>query len=403
MKSIILLLFKKSTIILCLSFLAFLLLFTNCSKNNNNYSSIATNTNNNLIQFVFTSDQHYGLFKINFQGATNVDAKLVNAALVAKMNTIPTLILPNDGGVQAGKSIGFIDAVISGGDIANREETGIQSATVSWGQFINDYINGMTLKDKKGIKTPMYVVPGNHDVSNTVGYYKSMAPPTDPYSMLSMFNLMNNPPVPKTISSYTYATDKVHSSKDINGVHFMFLNIWPDSMERLWMNSDLQNVSASTPILIFEHSIPDVEARFFTNPNGNHDINSTDKFENLVSETFKDGAKTINDLALIEQKAMVAFLQLHPNIKGMFHGHTNYNQFYNWTGPDNNISLPCFRADSPMKGALSVADETKLSFQLVTIDMATKMMTVRECLWNPNPANPSGPINWGSMINLALN
>ncbi len=392
--------FMKSKLLMLFPLFAMLFSFTNCSKSDPNNTT--TTNNSSLIQFVFTSDQHYGLVKTNFQGSINVDAKLVNAALVTKMNTLTALSLPNDGGIQAGKSIGFIDAVISGGDIANREESGIQSATVSWGQYMADYITGMSLKDKNNQKTPMYVVPGNHDASNSVGYYKVMAPPTDAFSMLSMYNMMTNPVVPKTITSYNYTTDKVHFSKDINGVHLMFLNIWPDSTERIWMNTDLQNISATTPVLIFEHSIPDVEARFFTNPNGSRDVNATDKFENLLPETFKDGAKSINDNALIEQRALVSYLQTHPNIKGIFHGHNNYNQYYNWTGPDNNISIPCFRADSPMKGTLSAADETKLSFQLVTIDMATKNMTVRECLWNPTPSNPSAAINWGSMINLSV-
>ena len=373
-----------------------------CSKKNNDTTVITPIVANNIVQFVFTSDQHYGLTKTAFQGATNVDARIVNAALVGKLNALSTSTFPNDGGVKAGGIIKYIDCVVSAGDIANREETGIQAAASSWSQFTNDYIMGITLKDSNNQKTPMYVVPGNHDVSNTVGYYKTMAPPTDATSVIGMYNLMTNPVVPKTAANYNYNTDKVHASKNIGGVHFMFLNVWPDSTERVWMANDLQSVSATTPVLLFAHSIPDVEARFFTNPNGAKDINSTDKFENLLSEIFKDGAKTINDNALIEQRAFANFVKLHPNIKAYFHGHSNYNQFYTWLGPDLNISLPCMRADSPMKGAVSATDETKLSFQVVAIDTLTKSMTVRECLWNATPSNPTAPSVWGSSVTISI-
>jgi len=386
------------------------LIFISCSKNKMNdlvTVVIPVNVvpvNNNLIQFVFTSDPHYGLTKATFQGANNVDASIVNAALVNKLNSLNSILLPNDGGVNAGQRIDFIDCVIIGGDIANREETSsnIQAAAISWNQFSKDYITNLSLTNRNKQKTDLYIVPGNHDVSNTVGYYANMAPPTDASSMIGMYNLMLNPNIPRTAASYNYVTDKVHYSKDIQGIHFMFINLWPDSSERVWMIKDLQNVSSTTPIFLFMHSIPNVEARFFTNPNQSQNINSTDKFENLLSEVFKDGAKTINDLATIEQRAFTDFLRLHPNIKAFFHGHNNYNQYYVWQGPDNNIALNCFRVDSPMKGTTSATDETKLSFQFVAVDTTSKTMTIRECLWNVAPANPLAPVTWGTTATVSL-
>jgi hypothetical protein len=359
-------------------------------------------TGNNIVQFVFTSDQHYGLTKTTFQGVTEVDAHIVNAALVAKLNTLANVTFPNDGGVKAGGLIKFIDCVVSTGDIANRAEKGVQAAAASWQQFYADYVTGITLKDSNNHKTPIYVVPGNHDVSNAIGYHKMMTPPTDPTSVIGMYNLMVSPTAPKTAATFNYATDKIHASKNIGGVHFIFLNLWPDSTERAWMENDLLTVSATTPVFLFAHSIPDVEARFFTNPNGAGDINSTDKFENLLSEVFKDGAKTISDKALIEQRAFANFVQLHPNIKAYFHGHNNYNQYYTWQGPDLNIALPCVRVDSPMKGAVSAKDETKLSFQVVAVDTLNKSITVRECLWNATPNNPTAPIVWGSNMTFSI-
>ena len=104
----------------------------------------------------------------------------------------------------------------------------------------------------------------------------------------------------------------------------------------------------------------------------------------------------------MEQKAFAVFIQQHQNIKAYFHGHTNYTEYYNWKGPDQNISLPCFRADSPMKGRYSAKDETKLAFELLTIDTVKKIMTVRECLWNADPTNTNTALAWGISINSTL-
>jgi hypothetical protein len=75
---------------------------------------------------------------------------------------------------------------------------------------------------------------------------------------------------------------------------------------------------------------------------------------------------------------------------------------YVWRGPGGDIALPVFRADSPMKGKLSAADETKLSFQFVAIDGEAKRMTVRELFWNATPGTPESPPEWGAMMTVAL-
>jgi hypothetical protein len=155
----------------------------------------------------------------------------------------------------------------------------------------------------------------------------------------------------------------VNYSRDIGGVHCEFINFWPDSANRVWMESDLADVPAATPVIIFTHSPPICESKNFTNPNGSHDINGTDKFQNLLVEQLKDGAKTINDSAKIEMQEFADFLKRHTNVKAYFHGHDNANQFYIWTGPNNDVQLHTYRVDSPMKGNVSKADETKLSFQ----------------------------------------
>lgn len=406
--------------------------------------SMPTDTVSPIIQFVYTSDAHYGITRHQFDSDSNVDARIVNARMIAKINSLPAMTLPMDQGVNAGLPVGAIDYFIQSGDIANREEIPIQSATVSWAQFRDGYIQGMTLKDKSGKPATLLIVPGNHDVSDAIGFYKKMQPPTDPASMIGIYNLMMHPAIPKTSTDFHYPADKINYSRDIGGIHFLFLTIWPDSANRRWMEMDLQKVNAGTPVIIVAHDPPEGDAAHFINPNGAHDINPKDRFENLLEEWSKDkqdkqaspadasvspnpatrpapkqasqvlntqpapvakdmpapDAKPQNDR--IEQLGFVAFLKAHPNIKAYFHGHNNWNQFYTYTGPDNDIALPVFRVDSPMKGKYSSKDETKLSFQLISIDTASKTMTVRECLWNATPAHPENAVSWGESITISL-
>jgi hypothetical protein len=88
--------------------------------------------------------------------------------------------------------------------------------------------------------------------------------------------------------------------------------------------------------------------------------------------------------------------------KRRFHGNSNWNEFYGWNGPSHSVTLHTFRVDSPMKGAVSADDESRLSFHVASIDTTTQMMTVRECLWNVNPAASSQPCTWGESVTVAL-
>jgi hypothetical protein len=321
------------------------------------------------IRFVFTSDAHYGLIRPAFRGHHNVPARDVNAALVSDINTLAGLVGP-------------MDFVVEGGDVANRAETasGIQPPSISWAQFTSDYLERLTLRTRSGVKTPVYVVPGNHDASNAVGFYRRMNPPIDTTAMVGIYNLMMSP-AKRTVATYDYAIDRVLTSRDVGGVHFVFLTIWPDSAGRAWLARDLDRVSASTPVVVFTHDQPDAQSKHFTNPNGTHDINDVDRFENLLSDTFADGTTTDAD-DVLEQAAWEDFVGRHPNITAYFHGNSNWNEFYDWTGPHHSIALHTFRVDSPMKGKYSEKDETKLSFHIVTIDTQRMTMTVRERLWN---------------------
>jgi hypothetical protein len=362
------------------------------------------------IQFIFTSDVHFGISRPVFRGNKNVDARVVNAALVAQINRLPETVFPNDGGQRSGERVGAFDFMAIGGDITNRAEItsgtdAIQSSAASWSQFRSGYIEGLRLHDRTGGRTPLYVVPGNHDVSNAIGYYKPMRPLTDKTSLTEIYNLMVRPAAPKGPAAFDYPRDKILVSHDISDVHFVFITLWPDSSVRRWMENDLKRVSPNTPVIIFTHDPPDSDPKQFINPNGKHDINAADQFENLLSDTFADstGGKTSAvPPPIIEQKAWEAFLRQHPNVTAYFHGHNNWNEFYDWTGPDHSVTLHTFRADSPMKGRFSGADETKLSFQIATINVAYRTMTVREVLWNANPRIPSSPISWGASKTVSL-
>jgi predicted MPP superfamily phosphohydrolase len=312
------------------------------------------------LRFVFTSDAHYGLRRAHFRGRTNVRAHDVNSALVADI-----------------KSLGDLDFVVEGGDVANRAEAQehVQPASVSWAEFTRDYI--------RQLKTPVYVVPGNHDASNAIGFYRALSPAVDPSAMVGIYNLMMAPQK-RTAATFTYTTDRVLTSRDVGGVHFVFMNIWPDSIGRAWLADNLRRVSTTTPVVIFTHDQPEAQNKHFTNPNGVHDINAVDGFENLLSDT--DSATRIAEWE--------SFLQAHPNITAYFHGNSNWNEFYDWTGPHHTVALHTFRVDSPMKGHESEQDETRLSFHVATIDTQAMTLTVRERLWNTG--------RWGDSVTVSL-
>src|SRR5258708_10867708 len=125
-----------------------------------------------VINMVFTSDAHYGISRAKFRSDTNVISHRVNAAMIGQINTIPYLMLPPDRGVNAGKVAGGVDYIVEGGDIANRMEIPIQTAADSWAQFETDYMHLLDLKDHNGHPAKLLVVPGNHDISNAIGYAK---------------------------------------------------------------------------------------------------------------------------------------------------------------------------------------------------------------------------------------
>jgi Calcineurin-like phosphoesterase/Bacterial Ig domain len=347
------------------------------------------------IEFVFTSDAHYGLSKTSFRGTSNASAQVVNQAMVAQINTMAGVVLPNDSGVHASQPVGAVDFVVEGGDVANRMElaSSVQTDAASWAQYTNDYINGLTLTDHTGTRAPLITIPGNHDVSNAIGYYKTMSPTIDATSMVAIFNAAMNPTVPRTIATYNYATDKIHFSKTFGGVHFAFVNMWPDSVERAWLASDIAALDPHTPVVIFCHDQPDVETKHLKNPNGDHSVNATDQFENMTEDYALESKISMSSAP--DQRNLVAFLKANKNIVAYFHGNSHIQEMVTWTGPDSDIALPVFSVDSPMKGSVSSTDETKLAFNLGSIDVVGKQMTVREVRWN-STKSASSPITFAT-------
>lgn len=352
------------------------------------------------VTFIFTSDVHFGINRATFRGAAVVEAPVVNAAMVQAINGLPAVAMPDDGGVRAGRPVGPVDFTIITGDLTNRQERvplKIQSATASWKQFSAVFDGGLKLTNAAGQPTPLLLVPGNHDVSNAVGHPSGLMPAKDATSLAEIYNRMLQPATPLTKDTYDFAKNKIYYSRDFGGAHGIFLSIWPDSYARKWMEADLKNVPATTPVFLFAHDPPKVDARHFSGP----PVKGAKQFEGVLSETYADGDDA-DGPTTIEQRAFANFLKAHRNIVAYFHGHENYTEFYTWKGPDKDLALATFRSDSPMKGKFS-KDETKLAFQVVTYDVAAKKLTAREVLWNAVPGKTgAAAIKWGESVTVDI-
>ena len=249
-------------------------------------------TKSNVINIVFTADAHYGLTRAEFKGHKNVDSYIVNGAMINSINKVPSLTLPADTGVNAGNKVSTVDYLIEGGDICNRMEDQIQTAAASWVQFKKDYMHDLKLNGNDGKPAKLLLIPGNHDISNAIGFVRPMEPETDPTSMVNIYNLMVKPKKPVTNSSFDYTKDKINYSRDIEGIHFVFLNLWPDSAERIWIEKDLKKIDNSTPVIFFAHDEPTSQAKHFTNPTPPHLMGEKRKFQNLLEENYKEGRKS---------------------------------------------------------------------------------------------------------------
>ncbi len=343
-----------------------------------------------FIQFIYTSDSHYGTER-DFRGRTNVDASEVNRAMIEEINGLPALTLPEDGGARGGEKIDWVDYVINTGDIANRAEKGVQRSVRSWRQFRRDW-NGLSLSNADGVPAMLYLLPGNHDISNAVGHPSIPPRKTDATAAAEIYNAMLRPAERVTKRTYRRDMHLCNYSFDDSGIRFVFLDMWPDTRNRAWLDARLQDLPEEGVCLLFAHDQPDVEAKHLINPNGSNDIGYG--FENLTADI-----SSVADPRLVPVKEHIEldeFLSAYPVIKGYFHGNDNYNEFYTW---GETARIPVFRVDSPMKGSASFFDgrEDMLSFQFVVIDTRQKTITVREYFWN-RPADSA----WGQTVTVNL-
>lgn len=327
------------------------------------------------LRFIYCSDLHYGLER-EFRGNDGVTSREVSLAMLKSFGELEQTVLPADGGVGEGSVFGKADFVICTGDIANRMEGEVQSAAESWKQFSTDW--------SKYVSVPLYLVPGNHDISNAIGYTKPLNREPDATSAVEIFNRSVGDTAERvTNATFRYDRDKVHYSMVRDSIRFVFMGMWPDGAMRRWFDETFQN-DTLMPALIFTHDPPEADTKHFTNPNGRHTINAVDKFQNLLTDTCT--VRDVKQKAVKNWERLEGFLREHPQIKAYFHGDKNYNEFYTWHGVRNTISLPVFRVDSPMKGDYSSDDEQRLSYIVVTIDPSKRLLTARECLWNTSSA-----------------
>lgn len=339
-----------------------------------------------ILRFIYCSDLHYGLER-EFRGK-DAGSDEVNRAMLETFKKLPETQLPDDDGVGARTEFGAPDFIVCTGDIVNRMEDGVQSAAASWAQFCRDW--------DSLVNCPLYLVPGNHDISNAIGYPKALYPEKDASSAAGIFNRMMKPAVERTAESFDYGSDKVHYSFLKDGVRFVFMGMWPDAYMRQWFDREIA-MDTVTPVILFTHDPPIADTKHFTNPNGKHTINSVDKFQNLLADT-----SLVTDVKKKAEKnweKLEQFIRSHPMIKAYFHGDKNYNEFYTWHGVNGTIALPVFRVDSPMKGEYSSSDERRLSFIVVAMDMDKRCLTARECLWNMEDKTS---IHWGSSSTITF-
>lgn len=343
-----------------------------------------------FIQFVHVSDCHYGIARYNFRGQQDVPANEVNRSMIARIEGLPEMELPADGGVRGGEKIGWVDCVVNTGDVSNRSEDGVQRSARSWRQFTHDW-NDIVLRDSTGSPARMFLLPGNHDISNAIGHPDIPRRKIDATAAAGIYNAMLHPEKPLTNRTYDRQEHLCNYWFDNSGVRFLFVDMWPDSTSRAWLETRLEDMPDGGVGLLFVHDQPDIEAKHLSGP-------VEDGFENLVGD--RSGVPR-DRVPTAEHDALDDFMAVHPSIRAWFHGNDNYNEFYTWGSA---AELPVFRVDSPVKGIYSHKDESILSFSFVVIDTVSGEMTVREYFWNSSPVDASAADTavWGATKTISL-
>ena len=211
---------------------------------------------------MFTSDAHYGLTRGIFR----------HACRRARRQR-------GDGGGDhpLGPLTSWSKAAIW--PIARKRRIGRHSARRSnLSQFSIDYIDGLTVKNSAG-QAPLYIVPGNHEVSMPSGS-TPMRPLIDKTARLGSYNRMMAPSGRGRPRPTTTRQTACSSPRDYGGIHFMLVTIRPDSIVRL--DGPDPPCWRRRPLCVQSHQ-PEAQAKT-TNPNGAR-YNAVDRFENLLASS----------------------------------------------------------------------------------------------------------------------
>lgn len=185
------------------------------------------------LNFIYCSDVHYGLER-EFRGGV-VSADSVSRAMIEAFRILEDTPLPDDGGVADGNVYGSPDFVICTGDIANRMEDGVQPASVSWSMFCRDWSGYCIIGDGPDSghdRVPLYLVPGNHDISDAIGYTEPLTPERDASSAAGIWNhnMAETPSDTIPADRFDYSMHKTHYTFVKDSIRFAFMGMWPDSI-----------------------------------------------------------------------------------------------------------------------------------------------------------------------------
>jgi hypothetical protein len=262
-----------------------------------------------------------------------------------------------------------------------------------WETYEKQYY-GITLRTANGDTTEILTIPGNHDLSNAIGFHKIMTPAIDKTSMLRVYAKAYDEEL--SDGDFNPRDHAIFLSRELAGVQLYFIQMWPGSAMRQRLAREIASLPVDRPVMLFTHIQPDIDAKRLINPNGDHGINAKDKLENLVANI--SSVETIDEIPIQERRELARFFKDHPSIKAYFHGHEHENIMYLWRGSDNEIALPAFMVDSPMKRKVSGEDESKISFHSIAVDSDARKVTVRQVPWNFNSFEKR--IVWGDSMNF---
>jgi len=249
------------------------------------------------------------------------------------MNTLPGQSSPRTARAR-GSPVGAIDMVIETGDIANRMEVVTQCPSAkrrrSWAQFSIDYINGLNLFDQSSNRGASLACAGQSRRQQRHRILHAHGADHAATSMAGSTIFMAESGRPLTASTSLRA-DKIQllggSRRHPHGVP----QYVPDSASGRGSGTTSRRSTRARPCSS-SCTIRPPSIQHFINPNGLHDINTVDKFENLPRGSTRR-APTINAPSTIEQRAFATFLKAHKNVVA-YSTATPTHAVHDWNGPD---------------------------------------------------------------------